>query len=214
MNNLTKEYIIDKNYIYKNLFEEIKDLLDENEKIKLVTIPRYVPIAFQVAKELNEEGIALYDEELKVERNSKEGKMKTKIYLSIKRKPEYNPYVIGKNHFYKNIFEDLKNYFKNHDKVTLSAKTGEVGIAFRVAKELVSQGIAIYDEELKLGRNFKEGQGKTQVLISFADDFFLYGLRRGLVAVEEHGICSSSLGLVAKIRGISEHVGKRDLRVY
>ena len=87
MSNLTKEYIIDKNYIYKNLFEEIKDLLDENEKIKIVTLPRYVPIAFQVAKELNEEGIALYDEELKVERNSKEGKMKTKIYLSIKRKP-------------------------------------------------------------------------------------------------------------------------------
>jgi hypothetical protein len=52
----------------------------------------------------------------------------------------------------------LKNYFKSHDKVTLAAKTGEVGIAFKVAKELVSQGIAIYDEELKLGRNFKEGQ--------------------------------------------------------
>ena len=166
MTSLAKEYIIDKNYIYKNLFEEIKDLLEENEKIKIVTFPKYVPVAFQVAKELNEEGIALYDEELKIERITKEGKMKTKIYLAIKKKPEYNHYVIGKDHFYKNIFEDLKFYLKNHDKVTIAAKNGEVGLAFRVAKELVSQGIAIYDEELKLGRNFKEGQGNTQVFIS------------------------------------------------
>ena len=161
MTSLAKEYIIDRNYIYKNLFEEIKDLLEENEKIKIVTFPKYVPIAFQVAKELNEEGIALYDEELKIERITKEGRMKTKIYLPIKKKPEYNHYVIGKDHFYKNIFEDLKFYLKNHDKVTIAAKSGEVGLAFRVAKELVNQGIAMYDEELKLGRNLKEGQGTS-----------------------------------------------------
>ena len=132
----------------------------------LVTIPKYVPIAFKVAKELNDEGIALYDEELKVERNFKEGKTTTKICISLKKKPEYNEYLIDKNHFYRNIFEELKNYLKNHDKVTIAAKTGEVGIAFRVAKELVSQGIALYDEELRLGRNFKAGQGNTQVFIS------------------------------------------------
>ena len=35
MNTLPKEYVIDKNYIYKNLFEELKYLIEENEKIKL-----------------------------------------------------------------------------------------------------------------------------------------------------------------------------------
>jgi len=161
------EYIIDKNYIYKNISEEIKDLLEENDRLNIVTIPKYVPIAFKVAKELNEEGVALFDEELKVERFSKEGKMKTKIYLSIKRKKDNeHQYVIGQNYFYKNIFEYLKNYLKDHEKVTIVAKNSEVGIAFRVAKELVSQGIAMYDEELKIGRNYKEGKGSTQIFIS------------------------------------------------
>ena len=41
-----------------------------------------------------------------------------------------------------------------------------MGIAFKVASELVKKGIAYYDEELKLDRNFKEGQGKTNVVIS------------------------------------------------
>ena len=45
-------------------------------------------------------------------------------------------------------------------------KTGEVGIAFEVAKELISQGIVEYDEELKLSRNYKAGKGNTQVYIS------------------------------------------------
>ena len=39
-------------------------------------------------------------------------------------------------------------------------------IARKVAKELVTQGIALYDEELQLSRNFKNGQGNTQVIIS------------------------------------------------
>ena len=160
------EYIIDKNYIYKNPFEEIKELLKENEKIKLVVLPQYVPYGFQLAKELNENGLAIFDEELKIERNFKEGKNKTKIYISIKRKSDTNEFFFGKDHFHKNIFENIKNYLKNHDKVKIVAKTGEVGIAFKVAKELVSQGIAEYDEELKLSRNYKAGKGNTQVFIS------------------------------------------------
>ena len=160
------EYIIDKNYIYKNPFDEIKELLKENEKIKLVVLPQYVPYGFQLAKELNENGLATYDEELKIERNFKEGKRKTKIYISIKRKSDTNEFFFGKEHYHKNIFENIKNYLKNHEKVKIVAKTGEVGIAFKVAKELVSQGIAEYDEELKLSRNYKAGKGNTQVYIS------------------------------------------------
>ena len=166
INNLQQEYTIDKNYIYKNPFEELKELFKENEKIKILTNPKYVQIAFQVAKELNEEDIAFLDEDLKIERDFKESKRKTTIILSLKRKPQLNQYLIEKNYFYKNIFEEIKNYLRNHDKVTIVAKTGEVGIAFRVAKELVEQGIALYDEELKLGRNFKDGQGKTKIYIS------------------------------------------------
>ena len=166
MNTLQKEYTIDKNYIYKNPFEDLKELFKENEKIKLITNPKYVQIAFQVAKELNEENIASLDEDLKVERNFKESKRKTTIILSLKRKQQLNEFFIEKNYFYKNIFEEIKNYLKNHDKITLKAKREEVGMAFKVAKELVEQGIALYDEELKIGRNFKAGKGKTEIYIS------------------------------------------------
>ena len=166
MNTLQKEYTIDSNYIYKNPFEELKELFKENEKIKLITNPKYVQIAFQVAKELNEENIASLDEDLKVERNFKESKRKTTIILSLKRKQQLNEFFIEKNYFYKNIFEEIKKYLKNHDKITLKAKREEVGMAFKVAKELVEQGIALYDEELKIGRNFKAGKEKTEIYIS------------------------------------------------
>jgi len=159
------EYIIDKNYIYKNPLEEIKELLKENEKIKLVVLPQYVPYGFQLAKELNENDLATFDEELKIERDFKKGKRKTKIYISLKRKSDTNEFLFGKEHFHINIFEKIKNYLKNHEKVKIVAKTGEVGIAFKVAKELVSQDIAEYDEELKLSRNYKVGKGNTQVYI-------------------------------------------------
>ena len=161
-----KEYLIDKNHIFKDNFEEIKNLLEVNENIRLVTSPNYVPIAFQLAKELNEEGLAIYDEELKVERIIINKKCKTKIYLSLKRKQKSNEFLIENKYFYKNIFDQIKNYLKNHDKAKIFAKQGEVGIAFKVAKELVTKGIALYDEELQLSRNFKNGQGNTQVIIS------------------------------------------------
>ena len=162
-NSFLAEYIIDKNYIYKNLFQELKELLKTNEKIKIITSPKYVPIAFQVAKELYSEGLSTYDEALKIERDFKE--RKTKIYITLKRKAKIFEYLIGEEYFYKNIFTEIESYLNTNDKVTIAAKPGEVGIAFRVAKELVKKGIACYDEELKLSRNFKEG-GHTKVFIS------------------------------------------------
>ena len=162
-NTFLAEYIIDKNYIYKNLFQELKELLKANEKIKIITSPKYVPIAFQVAKELYSEGLSTYDEALKIERDFKQ--RKTKIYITLKRKAKIFEYLIGEEYFYKNIFTEIESYLNTNDKVTIAAKPGEVGIAFRVAKELVKKGIACYDEELKLSRNFKEG-GHTKVFIS------------------------------------------------
>ena len=162
-NTFLAEYIIDKNYIYKNLFQELKELLKTNEKIKIITSPKYVPIAFQVAKELYSEGLSTYDEALKIERDFKQ--RKTKIYITLKRKAKIFEYLIGEEYFYKNIFTEIESYLNTNDKVTIAAKPGEVGIAFRVAKELVKKGIACYDEELKLSRNFKEG-GHTKVFIS------------------------------------------------
>lgn len=164
MNSIPIEYIIDKTYIYKDISGEIKDLLKENERIKLVISPKYVPKAFQIAKELNEEGIASYDEELKIERNIIDKKYKTKIYLSIKRKPKI--FILRDNNQFNSPFEQIKNYLKHHDKVIISAKSEEVSTAFKLAKELVRQGIALYDEELKISRNFKSKNGKTQVNIS------------------------------------------------
>ena len=162
-NTFLAEYIIDKNYIYKNLFQELKELLKTNEKIKIISSPKYVPIAFQVAKELYSEGLSTYDEALKIERDFKQ--RKTKIYITLKRKAKIFEYLIGEEYFYKNIFTEIESYLNTNDKVTIAAKPGEVGIAFRVAKELVKKGIACYDEELKLSRNFKEG-GHTKVFIS------------------------------------------------
>ena len=162
-NSSLAEYIIDKNYIYKNLFQELKELLKANEKIKIITSPKYVPIAFQVAKELYSEGLSTYDEALKIERDFKQ--RKTKINITLKRKEKIFEYLIGEEYFYKNIFTEIESYLNTNEKVTIAAKPGEVGIAFRVAKELVKKGIACYDEELKLSRNFKEG-GHTKVFIS------------------------------------------------
>lgn len=164
--SLIKEYVIDKNYIYKNTYQELKELLKEHEKIHIVTSPQFVPYTFQVAKELYSDGLSTYDEDLKIERDFKSSKRKTKIYISIKRKPKIFEYLIGKEYYHKSIYTEIKNHLNHHNKVKIVAKTGEVGIAFKVASELVKKGIAYYDEELKLDRNFKEGQGKTNVVIS------------------------------------------------
>lgn len=165
-NSSIKEYIIDKNYINKNTFQDLKDLLKVHEKIKITTSPKYVSIAFQVTKELNIQGLSTYDDELKVERDFTNQKRKTYISITIKRKPKIFEYLIGKDYFYKNIYTEIKSHLNIHNKVTIVAKPGEVGIAFKVANQLIKEGSAIYDEELKLDRNFKEGQGSTKVYIS------------------------------------------------
>ena len=197
INTLPKEYTIDKNYIYKNTFEDLKELLKENEKIKLITYPKYVPVAFQVMKELNKEGLSTYDDELKIERNFKDQKAKTTFYFSIKRKNDL--FLIGNNYYTRNIFEEVKNCLKHQEKITLVCKNTEVGLAFKVAKELVGQGIAIYDEELKLGRNFKNGQGTTKVFIS---------LKRKPV-INEYFIKKNS-GLSENIKGVKELLEKNE----
>ena len=161
-----QEYIIDKNYINKNTFQDLKELLKAHEKIKIITSPKYVPIAFQVSKELNIQGLSTYDEELKVERDFTNSKRKTNIILTLKRKPKIFEYLIGNDYFYKNIYTEVKSHLNIHNKVTIVAKTGEVGIAFKVVNQLVKEGIAFYDDELKLGRNFKAGKGSTKVFIS------------------------------------------------
>ena len=197
INTLPKEYTIDKNYIYKNTFEDLKELLKENEKIKLITYPKYVPVAFQVMKELNKEGLSTYDDELKIERNFKDQKAKTTFYFSIKRKNDL--FLIGNNYYTRNIFEEVKNCLKHQEKITLVCKNTEVGLAFKVAKELVGQGIAIYDEELKLGRNFKNGQGNTKVFIS---------LKRKPV-IKEYFI-KKNTGFSENIKGVKELLEKNE----
>ena len=197
INTLPKEYTIDKSYIYKNTFEDLKELLKENEKVKLITYPKYVPVAFQIMKELNKEGLSTYDEELKIERNFKDKKAKTTFYFSIKRKNDL--FLIGNNYYTRNIFEEVKNCLKHQEKITLVCKNTEVGLAFKVAKELVEQGIAVYDEELKLGRNFKNGQGNTKVFIS---------LKRKPV-IKEYFI-KKNTGLSENIKGVKEFLEKNE----
>ena len=165
-NSSIKEYIIDKNYINKNTFQDLKDLLKVYEKIKITTSPKYVSIAFQVTKELNIQGLSTYDDELKVERDFTNQKRKTYISITIKRKPKIFDYLIGKDYFYKNIYTEIKSHLNIHNKVTIVAKPGEVGIAFKVANQLIKEGSAIYDDELKIDRNFRESQGSTKVYIS------------------------------------------------
>ena len=197
INTLPKEYTIDKSYIYKNTFEDLKELLKENEKVKLITYPKYVPVAFQIMKELNKEGLSTYDEELKIERNFKDKKAKTTFYFSIKRKNDL--FLIGNNYYTRNIFEEVKNCLKHQEKITLVCKNTEVGLAFKVAKQLVEQGIAVYDEELKLGRNFKNGQGNTKVFIS---------LKRKPV-IKEYFI-KKNTGFSENIKGVKELLEKNE----
>ena len=64
--------------------KDIRELLSENKKVILNTSIDKVWNAFTAIKVLNDEGIAVLDEELKIERNFKE-ETKTKILISIKK---------------------------------------------------------------------------------------------------------------------------------
>ena len=65
--------------------KDLRELLCENKKIILNTSIDKVGNAFTAIKVLSDEGIAMLDEELKIERNFNED-TKTKILISIKKK--------------------------------------------------------------------------------------------------------------------------------
>ena len=62
--------------------------------------------------------------------------------------------------------KNVKELFKDYDKIELVALTDRVGDAFTAAKVLHDEGIATFDEELKIKRNFKKGKGTTKAFIS------------------------------------------------
>ena len=64
--------------------KEIKELFKENYKITFVAFKDKIGLAFKIAQILVKEGIARYDE-LKIDRNLKLGKGRTKILLSINK---------------------------------------------------------------------------------------------------------------------------------
>jgi hypothetical protein len=66
--------------------KDIRELLKENDKIKLVTLMDKVGFGFTVAKVLYDEGAVTYDEELQIKRFLKEGKGKTKAVISLRKK--------------------------------------------------------------------------------------------------------------------------------
>ena len=80
-----KVYIINKKSTHEKIVKDIRELLRENKKIILDTSIDKIENAFTAIKVLNDEGIAILDEELKIERNFK-AKTKTKILISLKKK--------------------------------------------------------------------------------------------------------------------------------
>ena len=159
-------YAIGKSYFYKNIFEDLKNYLKNHDKVKIAAQNGEVGLAFRVAEELVSQGIAMYDEELKLGRNFKEGQGKTKVFISLKKKPIVKEYIIKKNAESSEIFNDMKELFTKNEKITMTALPGDVASAFKAAKKLIDQHIAIYDEELKIKANFKAGKGKTKAFIS------------------------------------------------
>ena len=79
----SKQYILDKKTPDK-ILKEIKELFKENDKITFVAFKDKASLAFEMAQFLVKEGIARYDE-LKIDRNLKLGKGRTKIILSINK---------------------------------------------------------------------------------------------------------------------------------
>lgn len=122
--------------------------------------------AFRIAEELHNKGIATYDDEIEIKRNYKDGMGKTKVLISLKRMDNSKEYKIGKYVTNEIIVKDVKELFKEYDKIDLVALTDKIGSAFTAAKVLRDKRIATFDEELKIKKNFKEGKGKTKAFIS------------------------------------------------
>ena len=62
--------------------------------------------------------------------------------------------------------KDIRALLKDYNKIKLVTLMDKVGFGFTVAKALYDEGVVTYDEELKIKRNFKEGKGKSKVIIS------------------------------------------------
>jgi hypothetical protein len=159
-------FLIGNNYYTRNIFEEVKNCLKHQEKITLVCKNTEVGLAFKVAKELVEQGIAVYDEELKLGRNFKNGQGNTKVFISLKRKPVIKEYFIKKNTGFSENIKGVKELLEKNEKVNITALPKDVGNAFKIANNLVNEGFATYDEELKIKRNFKKEKEKTKICIS------------------------------------------------
>ena len=153
----------------------MKQLFEKNEKITMVALPGEIPTAFKAAKKLIDGGIALYDEELKIKRNFKAEKGKTKAFISLKKRPvpiqsknkiNINTISIQKNSDYDEIIQKSINLLETNEKMNLEAKPTDVCIAFKVAEDLNNKGISTYDDELKVERNFKEEKERTKIVIS------------------------------------------------
>ena len=79
-----KEYKIEKKDA-NEILKDVRKLLKENDTITFVALKDQVGLAFIVAQILFKEGIANYDE-LKIDRNFKLGKGKTRTLISINKK--------------------------------------------------------------------------------------------------------------------------------
>ena len=151
---------IQKNSSYDNIIKKDVDLLQKNSKLNLETQTT------EIAEELHNNRIDTYNNQLKIERNIRDGNGKTESLILIKDKGNIKEYEIEKNVTNEKIVKDIKELLKDYDKIELVALTDRVGSAFTVAKVLHDEGIATFDEELKIKRNFKEGKGKTKAFIS------------------------------------------------
>ena len=158
--------------------------------------PGEVSIAFKVANQLVKEGIAIYDEELKLERNFKEGQGSTKVYISLKKRDkkinkeikennniidvkknneenniiineDSKELIIGKNCSHNKLVDNIKEEFgKNINKIILIANKDNVSTVFKVIKTLKEKKEAIYDEELNVKHEIRKGKGRAKIYIS------------------------------------------------
>ena len=138
--------------------------LEESENISPENNNSEVCTNFKVDKELKSNDTITYDDELKIEKNIKCEKDPIKIVISPKE--NIKEYEIGKKSNNKKIVKNLKELFKEYDKIKIIAYREKVGSAFTAVKVLCKEGIAIYDEELKIKRNFKDEKVRTKIVIS------------------------------------------------
>ena len=84
----------------------MKKLLIKNENVNIISPPLDAGIAFKAAKSLIDQGIAKYGEELKIQRNFKEGKGNTKTCISLKRNEDFKKEKTQNNIIIRNELKD------------------------------------------------------------------------------------------------------------